>query len=720
MEGVHTLIGRHDRPISAWWGRWLVLSGLVWILWVPAADAADASTNKPARVKVSGYGLFGNREMRRLLLDFAPGGKMPPVIDRTFAEDAALLLLARAQDEGYLHATLKARFVLSDGSEARFAWTNSTEAVVTNDFAARAVRFRLEPGVQFYYRRIVFDGLHRFSLHEANSYFVNTDLLLKMRRNRIFNPETLRGSLRALREAYARAGYQNATVTTNRVSRDESKGAVDVEIKVEEGLPSVARSVVVHVYQGGKERPELLRRLTPREPYSQLWQQKLSRDLQAEHFVNGFPDTTVQFTVVGRETQNGTNQVDLAARIERGPLIHLHDVIFNGNKRTRDFVLEGRLKLQEGQLLNRVEAERSRRRLARLGVFESVRLRYNEVGEDDRDLIFEFQEVKPISVSVLAGVGSYELLRGGVELEHRNIFGLAHSLRLRGMQSFKASKGDLLYTVPEVLGENVNLFLQGSGLRREEVSFTRKEYGGSLGVQKRLTPIATDLSLRYDYEFLRALRDDAGNTNLLGVEEARSAAIVLELNRDKRDQALLPHRGLRLFNRIELASASLGGNVDYQRIFLGGSYHIDLHGGRLIHLGLTHAVSFTFGGEPEELPFNKRFFPGGENSVRGYREGEASPLDAKGNQLGAETFTQSNIEFEQLLTKSWSVVTFFDAVGFAQFRDDYPWDEVLYSVGGGLRWRTLIGPMRLEYGYNLHRRSHDPAGTLHFSLGFPF
>jgi len=66
------------------------------------------------------------------------------------------------------------------------------------------------------------------------------------------------------------------------------------------------------------------------------------------------------------------------------------------------------------------------------------------------------------------------------------------------------------------------------------------------------------------------------------------------------------------------------------------------------------------------------------------------------------------------------VVTFFDAVGFARDQADYPWEEGFYSVGGRLCWRSLIGPVRLEYGYNLNRRNHDPAGTLHFSIGFPF
>ena len=42
------------------------------------------------------------------------------------------------------------------------------------------------------------------------------------------------------------------------------------------------------------------------------------------------------------------------------------------------------------------------------------------------------------------------------------------------------------------------------------------------------------------------------------------------------------------------------------------------------------------------------------------------------------------------------------------------------SVGGGLRWKTIIGPIRVEYGYNLNPRPKDPTGTLLFSLGFPF
>ncbi len=716
METLRALNQPGHRFARATLVRWVAI--LAFALTHASVTAADESI-EPAQVKVSGFGFFGNREMTRLLRNFQVTDEMPVIIDRTFVEDAALVLLARAMDEGYLRAALAAEFQFLDGTRQQFLWTNALEVTLPREFAARGARFKLQPGQRYYYDTLEFTGLAAISARDAASYFVSGDVLLQLRRNRIYNPGALRGSLAALQEAYARIGYRDATVTTNRVTLNHETGAVAVEVVVQEGLPSIVRSVDVTIAETAAT-PAREQHLTPNVRYTQLWQQDLAQSLRTEQFQRGYPDTTVEFAVAARDTNENRILIDLTGRVQPGPLIHLGEVHFRGNQRTKTAVLASRMKLEPGEPLDRVEAEASRQRLARLGVFNSVALTYSATTNGTRDVTYEFQEIKPISLSLIGGFGSYELLRGGLEFQHRNVLGQAHSLRLRGLQSFKASKGDASYTIPEIFGENVNLFLQADGQRREEVSFTREEYGGSVGIQKRLIPIQTDFALRYDYEFLNAQDVITTATNLPGVEEAKSAAFVIELNHDGRDHPLLPRRGLKLYGRAEFASAAFGGTVDYQRFLLGASYHHDLHGGRILHLGVTHGVSFTWGGTSADLPFNKRYFPGGENSIRGYQEGEASPLDVNGGQLGAETYSQANLEFEQLLTKSWSVVLFFDAVGFAQDRNDYPWNEGLYSAGGGLRWRTLIGPVRLEYGHNLNRRIHDPAGTLHFSIGFPF
>ena len=100
---------------------------------------------------------------------------------------------------------------------------------------------------------------------------------------------------------------------------------------------------------------------------------------------------------------------------------------------------------------------------------------------------------------------------------------------------------------------------------------------------------------------------------------------------------------------------------------------------------------------------------------------EAAPRDpVTGEYVGAKTYTQLNLEFEQALTRKWTVVAFFDAVGTAIQLEDYPFSEKLYSSGLCVLYNTVIGPVRLEYGHNLNPRPLDPSGTLLFSIGYPF
>lgn len=77
------------------------------------------------------------------------------------------------------------------------------------------------------------------------------------------------------------------------------------------------------------------------------------------------------------------------------------------------------------------------------------------------------------------------------------------------------------------------------------------------------------------------------------------------------------------------------------------------------------------------------------------------PRAANGEFVGAKTYVQLNHELEQALTNKLSLVAFADALGIAARLADYPFAERLYSVGLGVRYHTLIGSIRLEYGHNL-------------------
>jgi outer membrane translocation and assembly module TamA len=157
--------------------------------------------------------------------------------------------------------------------------------------------------------------------------------------------------------------------------------------------------------------------------------------------------------------------------------------------------------------------------------------------------------------------------------------------------------------------------------------------------------------------------------------------------------------------------------VEYERIELAWSWHRPLGEERWLHAGVSQGLLFNRGGE---VPVNKLFLPGGESSIRGYTQGEATQRDAAGRFVGVRSAWLANVELEQLVTGRWTVVVFVDVLGTAVRAEDWPGDETLGTAGLGVRYQSPIGPVRLEYGHNVNPRSGDPDGTLHFSIGFPF
>jgi outer membrane protein assembly complex protein YaeT len=581
------------------------------------------------------------------------------------------------------------------------------------------VEFKIHKGVLYHYTQLTLDGLGAIPEKEARRYFMETDTLLHPKQGRVYTPEKLRRGVSNLEDILERQGYQEAKAEVAQLNRDDKHGAMRALIHVQQGPRFIVHSVREKFFFQDASAPDQVRTVFPKQAYSKLWEQDFTQSLKTNEFRHGYPDAAVEITEVARKQDQQRIELDLEAAIQRGPQIRIGAVEFHGQKKTKASLMARRVRVQRGELLDRIKVEEGRYRLAQLGSFETVDLNYKPAADNSRDVEYGVKEGKTLDLSLLFGYGSYELLRAGFEVEQFNLWGLGHHDRLKAVQSFKASSADFTYTVPELVGKDVDLFANASGLRREEVSFTRLEYGGGLGAHKYYKDLATDLSVRYNYQILNAA-EVAGIVATEGATNTTVGAIIADVKHDRRDNPLYPRRGYKIFANVELASDYLGGEVSYERFEISTSWHHPLGGGRYVAVGLSHGAVFTVGDPAKDLPFNRRFFPGGQNSIRGYGEGEASPRDAQGKLVGAETYALGTVEFEQALTPKWSLVLFSDSLGFAERARNYPFDTGLYSVGGGLRWKTIIGPVRVEYGHNLNPRSRDPSGTLQFSLGFPF
>ena len=309
-------------------------------------------------------------------------------------------------------------------------------------------------------------------------------------------------------------------------------------------------------------------------------------------------------------------------------------------------------------------------------------------------------------------------MRAGFRWNQKNLLGRAHKYEIGGKLSFRSQDIGTTYFVPRFLGSEFTAYTSAAYSFREEVSFDRSRRSVTTGFSRVLTDSNAIITLEYDYA--REDADRESNSDFDSTEEANIGRISGKLSLDRRDNFLAPTTGYSLYTEVNVASELLGGTVDFQKVDFGASYHTVLFNSFLVHLGFRTGVVFSEREARSDIPFAERFFNGGENTVRGYLQGEASPLDTNDEQIGAESFVLLNVELEKRLLTNLSLVVFYDTVTNA--RDGYFEDEVesLSSAGIGLRYKTVVGPIRLEYGHNLNPRPSDPDGTLHFSVGFPF
>ena len=391
---------------------------------------------------------------------------------------------------------------------------------------------------------------------------------------------------------------------------------------------------------------------------------------------------------------------------------------FLGDDTIKKDILKRYMEMSPGDPLNPFSANKSRRQLLGLGIFKEIGVRYDPEDGLKRTVIYDLTPAPRKELDLMLGWGSYELMRAGFNWRQKNPFGRAHRYELSGKQSFRSTNLETTYSIPKFLGSSFTAYTSAEYSFREEVSFDRFKRAITTGLSKTLTN--SDLMFDLAYSYAREDADRKSDSDFESNDDANVGSFSGKLSLDRRDNFLAPTEGYSLYAEASVASKALGGTVSFQKIEIGASYHAILFKSFLLHFGFRAGAIASEDNASSDIPFTERFFNGGENTVRGYLQGEASPIDANGEQVGAESFALFNAELEKRLFRDFSVVIFSDTVTSA--RDGYFKNETesLSSAGIGFRYQTVVGPVRLEYGHNLNPRPADPNGTLHFSIGFPF
>lgn len=232
----------------------------------------------------------------------------------------------------------------------------------------------------------------------------------------------------------------------------------------------------------------------------------------------------------------------------------------------------------------------------------------------------------------------------------------------------------------------------------------------------------------------------------------RLSTITGSVLRDSRDDVLDPERGTVLGVDGALAARSLGSEVGFFKSFMQVFAYRRLPGRAQLTLAAGVRLGFAVGferlverqgedGQPivgpdgealvdvvAEVPASERFFAGGDTTVRGFvldRLGTEDTRNAEGFPTGGNGLAVVNLEVRTLYWKGLGGVGFFDAGNVFKSADDVSLTELRPTAGFGLRYRSPLGPLRVDLGFNLDRQllasgARERGTVFHISLGQAF
>lgn len=417
-----------------------------------------------------------------------------------------------------------------------------------------------------------------------------------------------------------------------------------------------------------------------------------------------------------------TRTVDITFKIDKGPLVYVNRIEIQGNTRTRDKVIRRELLVVEQRPFSATRLKKSQERLHRLGYFDDVNFSTEKgVREDQMDIKVKVKERPTGTFSIGAGYSSVDKLIFMGQISQRNLFGRGQTLSFQGIFGARTTRYSLSFTEPYFRDTKVSLGLSLYDWSREYEDYTRESQGGSIRFGYLLTPNTRVFTgYRYDDSNLTDYSSYASAIIRESKDIHITSALEFGFTRDTRNHFFMPTKGMRTSLVFEHAGGFLGGDSAFEKITLTNSLYFPFLLKTTAHIRVGAGyITESAGGK---LPVYEKFYLGGMDSVRGYRYGDISPLDPEtGERIGGTQMAFVQLENIFPLVKSMGLhgVVFFD-MGNVWEGKSCKLSDIRKSVGFGIRWLSPMGPLRIEWGYNIDTKPGEEKSNWNFRIGGEF
>jgi outer membrane protein insertion porin family len=608
-----------------------------------------------------------------------------------------------------------------------------------------AVDFREEspePGVQRIDYDVTRNTRHRLvGIEVTGNRFFNTDTIrerlsvrqagrLRDRYGR-YSRKLRDNDRAAILDLYRSNGFHDIQVAASTL--DDYRGHRDdlgVRYEIEEGKQWTVNQLTIEGASPGDEA--YLRTIVQSSQGQAFSEASIAADrdaILAYFFNNGYSEASFDWSQTSSDI---ANRADLHYTIRLGQREYVRDLLVRGLETTRPNVVRSRILIHPGDPVSQSRIGETQQKLYDLGIFSKVQtaLQNPNGAEESKYVLFQLDEAAKYSFNI--GVGA-ELGRigGGVTtfdapagapgfsprvtggISRLNFLGLAQTLSMQALVSTFEQRGILSYVMREFTG-NPNLTLTLSGLFDNSTdirTFAAQRAEAAVQVAQRLTRAN---SLQYRFAFRHVTVSDVKiEPQLIPLlaQPVRVGLLSMSYIHDRRDNPTESHRGV--YNTIDVGFAlpQFASQTSYSRLVLRNSTYHPLTRNLVLARTLQFGYIQRLGGLPV-IPLGERFYGGGASSQRAFPDNQAGPRDTEtGFPIGGNAllFHQTELRFPLIgdniggvfFHDMGNIYTEINQISFGFRQGSYEnFNYMVQAVGFGIRYKTPVGPVRLDFSYS--------------------
>jgi len=645
-------------------------------------------------------GFSGNDELSETKLREKLTVKVPELYSYAKVKESVAAMKKAYAEEGYHAAKIEPQVDIDDRNEA-------------------TLTFKIVEGEKILIDKIHFVGNRAIDSDDLKDAMESKERwwLSWMTGRGAYQDEIMQIDLERIKAAYQDKGYMDVKVAQPKLTMINDNRYLDVLIEIDEGPQ----------YRVGKLdiKGDLLK---PKAELLQLVKLKsgdvFNRGLLREdvlRLTDLYADQGFAYVNVAPLTNKDkvTRIIDLDLDIDQGTKVYFEKIKIRGNTKTRDKVIRRELPIVEGEAYSASKLKEGKRNIRNLGFFDEVNLTTSPGSEPSRTVLnVDVNEHPTGTFSVGFGYSSVDhlLMQGSVSQD--NFLGYALKLNLSGSFSSSSVTYSLGVTDPHFLDTDWTLGGELYDTEREWNDYDLNRTGGAISAGHPIAEYTKGyLTYRYEEQKIFNVAPDVTSRLILDQEGSSTlSSITATINRNSTDYHPDPSTGG--ISRLSLEYAGLGGTEHFAKVVAEHRHFFPLFWGTVF--SVHGEVGYVTRTESDPVPVGERFYLGGIRSLRGFENREVGPKEGT-DFIGGEKEGYFNLEYIFPIAKELGLkgLVFFDT-GNTWLEGEEYFTDMRSSVGAGVRWLSPLGPLRLEWGYNLDPRVDEKHSVFEFSVGSAF